>query len=146
MKFLSKSTRISFLIPGRPIPKARPRTAFRGGRAITYNPAPSSHYAELARVVASNQYTKLKADPIPYPEPVKVTMKFTIPRKVTATPDLINLASQIADVLQGDRKHSPIAYNNDSQIVELHLFKVKGKYPVVEVTIEGLKEAGDIPQ
>lgn len=132
---------MKFTIPEACVPKGRPRTTFKDGRAITYTPPRSRIYAKEARTQALSEWNKQNVAPIPYPQPVKMEITFVLNRQATARPDIINLASQIADSLQGDKKNKPIAYDDDSQIVELHLYKVKGREPRTEVTVEALSDS-----
>jgi len=121
---------MKFHIPGAAIAKGRPRTTFKSGKAVTYTPKRTKEFSRMAALVAKNACQKLKAEPIPYPTPVRMDVTFTLNRQPTATPDLINLVVAICDVLQGG-----ICYDNDSQVVELHAHQVKGKYPMTEIEV-----------
>lgn len=123
---------ISFIIPGACVPKGRPRVTFQHGRAFAYTPPRTRHYADLARTYALNERNKTNFQMIPKPGTVKMTVEFTLNRKVTARPDLFNLLCQIADTLQG------ILYEDDSQITEVVSTKTKGSIPMTEVTVEAL--------
>lgn len=129
---------MEFIIPGATRPKARPRTTFQSGKPVTYTPPESRDYAEKVRLLALNEWNKQNIAPIPYPRPVKMEITFILDRKPTARPDIVNLAAQIADILQGDRTHQPIAYDDDSQITELHLYKKSGRFPMTRVVVEEL--------
>lgn len=122
--------KIEFTIPGACVPKERPRSTWRSGKVITYTPQRSRTFMKLAKVVAQDRCNKLGVKPIPYPEPVKMTVEFTLNRQTTARPDIVNLLAALCDALEG------ICYENDSQVVELHSIQKKGKYPVTEVTVE----------
>lgn len=136
------SLKIELVIPGQTTPKERPRTTtviesdaageVTGKKTWGYTPPRSRHYAKLAGILAQNYFNKNKLYPIPYPNPVKLTIEFILNRKATAVPDIGNLANQIMDVLQG------IAYENDSQVTKLYTTKVKGKYPMTKIIIEDI--------
>lgn len=42
-----------FRVPGRPVPKGRPRVSYRGGRVITYTPAKTRKFENLVRAYAA---------------------------------------------------------------------------------------------
>jgi Holliday junction resolvase RusA-like endonuclease len=135
---------IEIFLPGKTIPKGRPRVTFKGKRVITYTPPRTRDYEEKARAVAISTCNKEGFEPIPFPTPVKMTVEFILPRHKSKKaksmrPDIINLASTIADLFQGGRNRSPILYEDDSQIVELHVFKSYGDTPMTRVVVEELK-------
>lgn len=134
------SLKVELIIPGQTRPKERPRTKTviqtgASGEVLDkktwgYTPTRTRYYAKLAGILAKNEFNKRRLDPIPYPNPVRLTIEFILNRQATAVPDIGNLANMISDVLQG------IAYSNDSQVVELYASKIKGKYPMTKVIIE----------
>jgi Holliday junction resolvase RusA-like endonuclease len=55
-------------------------------------------------------------------------------------PDLLNIGMTIADLLQGSKKRKPILYDDDAQLVEVHLFKSYGTHPMTRVVVEEIGE------
>lgn len=127
---------ISFFIPGRPIPQARPRVT-RGG-ARTYDPKRSAdakrvagYYALAARVVAG---AALIED-----GPITVTLeaRFAYPKAtrkslqidgapLTGKPDVENVAKMLLDACTG------ILWRDDSQVWSLHASKFRVTDPEEE--------------
>lgn len=133
------SRKFSFIIPGACRPKARPVTTFKSGRAITFTPAGTRDYEKKARAIILSAMNEQEWEPIPYPKPVKMTVEFILKKKPKdMRPDIANLAMMISDILQGSKKYKALAFDDDSQIVEFHLFKKYGKFLATEVTVEEL--------
>jgi len=121
-----------FTIPGRAIPKARPRVT-RAGYA--YTPRTTQQFEQMVRIAYYNQCGNFE---FPKGAPLVMNIEFcfeppkswpkqkrekAIQRKKypTARPDLDNLWKAVADALNG------IAYNDDSQIVAITCRKVYGE-------------------
>lgn len=121
---------MDFIIPGRCVPKGRPRVTFKTGKAQTYTPARTRNYATAAAWYAKNEYLKAGQVPIPYPRPVSVRLEFILKRQATSTPDVANLTVQLLDVLEG------ISYENDSQVVHLEATQLEGDIPMTRVIVE----------
>lgn len=128
---------LTFTVPGTPCPKGRPR--FYNGRTITDAKTQQAEQNVLACYLAS------AADRNPWDGPITVLMKFYFaPSKSwpkwkitealagnfqhTKTPDLDNLA-KIIDGLNS------VAWNDDSQIMNLQLSKAYAEVPRTEITI-----------
>ena len=131
------SLKVELIIPGSCKPKQRPITTFKSGRAITFTPTGTRDYEKKARVIVLNAMNELKAEPIPYPKPVRIIIEFILKKKPKdLRPDLFNLAMAIGDLLQESKKYKALAFTDDSQIVEAHLYKGYGEYPMTKVIIE----------
>jgi len=118
------------IIYGQPIPKKRPRVTQRSGKVWTYTPQQSADYARSVKNLARNAAFREHLTAIPKEAPVKLSIKFVVHGKSTSTPDIVNLAAQIADAVEG------VFYDNDSQIVELHCFKQHGAKPRAYINVE----------
>ena len=108
------------VVPGRPVPLARPRVTGRG----TYLPARSREYRERCRVAWLEAGRPTFGD-----QPLRVAMLFELPRPRRAKPvpcgrpDVSNLAKAVEDALDG------LAWRDDAQIVTLSASKVWGDPP-----------------
>ncbi len=128
---------MTFTIPGRPIPKARPRVV--NGHA--YTPRETAAYEAAVRwcYKACAQGTP----PLTVPCPIEMVFRFPIPaaarRKTmpdkikagdpyTSRPDVDNLAKAIMDAICG------LAFTDDALVVEITARKEYGE-PGAEVTI-----------
>lgn len=112
--------KISFTVPGTPVPKQRPRMG-QGGR--WYTPSKTKHYEQLVASCA------LHAGARPWRHPARLTIEIYWPDNRRR--DLDNAAKSIGDGLNG------IAYDDDSQLIELnvsaHLDRIT---PRAVVTVE----------
>ena len=119
-------TAIKLTIPGRPIPKGRPRLGIRGRKVFVYTPSATREYEKLVGWVAKCTGCK------PAGGPIAATIDVYYRRKL----DVDNVAKSVLDGLTG------VAYEDDDQVVELlvrkHRVKVTGEE---RVEIE-IREAG----
>jgi crossover junction endodeoxyribonuclease RusA len=116
-------TTAAFTIPGRGQPKQRPGSSDR--RRTRYNPGRTRGYQESVGWAAKVAHVK----PIPRPHRVAVTLTF-----FGAAGDVDNLAKSVLDGL------NTIAYDDDSQIDELHVFRIRSvENPRCEVLIERIE-------
>ena len=115
---------INITIPGRPVPKARPRLGMRGKTAYIYTPARTKEYEEFIGWTAKAAGCK------PLEGPVEVELWCYTKGRA----DVDNLSKSILDGLNG------IAFEDDSQVVDLHVHKRKVKADE-RVEIE-IREAG----
>ena len=135
---------IEFTVEGKPVGKARPRVTKRG----TYTPTKTKNYDQLVQWSYKNKY---KDKPLEGPLRVDITFYMYIPkntskirreRKIareilpTKKPDWDNMAKSITDALNG------LAYKDDNQIVETHIYKYFSDKPRAEVRIIGLNKEG----
>lgn len=123
---------MNFTIPGKPVPKLRPRVVTHGRRTVAYSPAKSRDYADFVKVVVKNRWQHGLIEKIERPTRVKLTLRFFVSSKPASVPDLVNLAAQIADCLTG------FCYDDDSQITELLCYKFQSSKPRVEISVKAL--------
>lgn len=120
-------------IPGRPVPKARPRTTKTGH---TYTPKKTRE--EEARIRSLWKFPTSK-------KAVEIDLLFTMeipkswpkykkqdPGPHTSRPDIDNLTKLILDALNGK------AYEDDSQVVGISVWKEYGEEPGTEITLHEL--------
>lgn len=134
--------RVVFHVPGRPVPKARPRVTKKG---YAYTPRKTMAF-EQSVVLA---YRRSKAGGKQFPEGVPLLMELTFtfePPKSwskarreevisrgmcpTCRPDLDNLMKGVADALNG------VAYKDDGQIAGAVIRKQYGRKDSTRVIIE----------
>lgn len=118
----------SFIVEGRPVPKARPRVA----RGHAYTPKRTKEYEEIVRIAYKNAGgTKLEGAVF-----MRIRAVYKAPKNSllyhdrTKKPDLDNIAKAILDGLNG------IAYEDDAQISFLQVKKVYGEedFTIIEVS------------
>jgi len=126
-------------ILGRPVGKGRPKFSRMGNFVKTYTPKETVEYENLVRLSWMNTPDAKKLD-----GKIRATVLayFKIPKSVSkkkhaemldapyaSKPDTDNIAKSILDALNG------IAYDDDSQIVELHVYKTYSddEYAVLEL-------------
>ena len=102
---------IAFTIPGRPVPKARPRLGVRGRKAYVYTPPETREYERLVGWVAKSAGCR------PVEGPVSVALSVYVKGRLDAD----NIAKSILDGLNG------VAYEDDDQVIELLVRKHKVK-------------------
>lgn len=132
---------IDFTIDGLPVAKGRPRVTRNG----TYTPVKTKNYEKLVQYSFKNKYKdKLLEGPLK----VNIDFYMYIPKNTskkrrklkndkdilpTKKPDFDNLTKSITDALNG------LAYKDDNQIVEAHIFKYYSDNPKAVVKIETIK-------
>lgn len=116
---------ISFTIPGRPVPKGRPRLGVRGRKAFIYTPPKTREYEQLVGWTAKCSGCR------PIKGPVSVTLDVFCRRKL----DVDNIAKSVLDGLNG------ITYEDDSQVIELLVRKHKVKSKAEERVEIEIREA-----
>ena len=117
----------SITIPGRPVPKGRPRLGVHGRKAYVYTPPKTKEYEKLVGWVAKTTGCK------PVGEPVAVVLDIYVRRRM----DVDNVAKSVLDGLNG------IAYQDDDQVVELLVRKHRVKNTTderVEIEIREVEE------
>lgn len=110
---------IKIVIPGRPVPKARPRLG-KGGHV--YTPARTKQYEEL---VAWKTKEVIKE---PFTGNIAIYIKVYVKNNVF--PDLDNIAKSILDGM------NKVAYHDDKQVSCLVIQRIKGQEEKVEVELE----------
>jgi len=126
-------TLITFTISGVAVPKARPRAAKIGNRAVIYTPAQTKQFENYVKLVAAQHAPKELLT-----SALDVNLDFLMPRpkslplKIkyhTKKPDIDNLAKSVLDALEG------IIYANDAQVISLEVTKDYGA-PLCRVRVE----------
>lgn len=133
---------MKIIIPGVPVGKGRPKFSTFNGHAVAYTPKLTVNYENLVKLAfqqsgetAFDRETQLRAEIIAYfPIPKSTSKKkrgemesgLILPTK---KPDTDNIAKAILDALNG------IAYYDDAQICQLHVYKFYSAEPRTEVII-----------
>lgn len=135
---------IKFTVPGIPVAKARPRVT----KKRTYTPVKTKNYESLVQWEFKSKYKDkpltgpIRIDILLYMLIPKHTSKIRTRRKVageilpTKQPDWDNMAKSITDALNG------LAYKDDNQIVEAHVYKYFSDDPRAEVEISKIDKEG----
>ncbi len=125
-------------IPGEPTGKARPRVTTRG---ITYTPTKTVNYETLVKelyyIEHGNQRLEgeIKA---------RITAYFSIPKSASKKKQVAMLSGQIRPTKKPDGDNlakiildslNKLAYNDDSQVVDLTVSKYYGDSPRVEIEL-----------
>lgn len=118
-----------FEVPGRPVPKERPRLG-RGGNI--YTPKKTKEYEQLVGWRAKQAIKK--------PINGDVAVNIVVYVKNNVYPDLDNIGKSILDGLQG------IAYRNDRQVSIFSIQRVKGEEEKVEIELEEVGQMMSIEQ
>ncbi len=114
---------IKITVPGRPVPKGRPRLGVRGKKVYIYTPTETKEYEKLVGWTAKAQGCR------PTDKPVIASLDIYTRRKM----DLDNVAKSILDGLNG------VVYKDDDQVVELLVRKFQVKQTEERVEIKILK-------
>ncbi len=129
------TTSYKIIIPGIPVPKARPKVACTGKHAIIYTPAKTREYEKVVESNAAKQIPAITANNCP----IRMKLVFCLKRPKgrnsgypSKKPDIDNLIKSVMDGLKG------VCYNDDSQVVAVDAVKVYGDNPQVEVWIENI--------
>ena len=133
--------RVFFVVPGEPVPKARPRFTMQGGKARTYTPTSSAAYETTIGLLA---HAAMRAAGIAGPMNgalhVQVQAFFPVPktwskkRKDTASwhasrPDLDNVVKAALDGL------NRVAFADDGQVASVYATKAYSATPRLEVAV-----------
>ena len=136
---------LSFTVPGKPVPKGRPRFARAGGFVKTYTPEKTRFYEKLVHDYAAIEVVRSKPIEFPLLCPLRVvlTAYMTIPASwskkkrhdaingvllPTSKPDFDNLLKTL-DGLNG------LVWKDDAQIVDGRAIKQYSENPRMEVHI-----------
>lgn len=134
-------TSIFFVVPGEPVPKARPRFTMQGGKARTYTPTSSAAYETTIGLLA---HAAMRAQGISEPLAgalhVQVQAFFPVPsswskkRKAAASwhasrPDLDNIVKSALDGL------NRVAFADDGQVASIFATKAYSATPRLEVAV-----------
>ena len=132
----------SFIIPGVPVAKGRPRLTTRGGHARAFTPDKTRRFEAVVADAARRAMDALD----PCAEAVEVEAYFTLPipkswpkwrqrdalagaERPTGKPDLDNYLKALADGMNG------LVYVDDCQIVSARLSKRYGEDVGIAVTV-----------
>jgi Holliday junction resolvase RusA-like endonuclease len=137
---------IKITVLGEPTGKGRPKFSTFNGHAVAYTPSKTVNYENLVKLSYQQQ-----CNDKPYPKEISLRAEirayFAVPKSVSKTkrdmmlkgqinptkkPDTDNIAKAILDALNG------IAYYDDSQIVDLTVYKRYSDSPRAEVCISTL--------
>lgn len=131
---------VSFVVPGAPVPKGRPRFSRYG----TYTPKKTADYEELVKTCYLSQCKRITLQgeisakiyaffPIPK-STSKKNRELMLDYKIMHTKrgDCDNIAKSILDAL------NKVAYNDDAQVCMLEVYKYYSDEPRVEVFLEEL--------
>ena len=131
---------VMFTVYGPPVPKGRPRFAKRGAFVQTYTPEKTKSYESEVAMMAKAAMGATK--PLKCPLEAFIYLSFPIPAsysqkrakdclneavKHTKKPDADNCAKSIIDGMD------KIVFDNDSQIVSLHVHKTYGLIAKAEI-------------
>lgn len=120
---------IKLVIPGRPVPKKRPRTSLAGRKMHVYTPTETSAYEKLVRDLA---FLKVKK---PFFEDIEVSIKLFFRNRRFG--DIDNYAKSILDGMQ------EIVFENDKQVAKLHIERHIDEEERAEVEVKPIiKEVG----
>ena len=114
---------VKITIPGRPVPKKRPRTSTRGGKIHVYTPLKTSKYEKMIKYIALDASNGKS-----FFEDVEVNIKLFF--KDRRFGDLDNYTKSILDGLQG------IVFENDKQVAKLNIERYIDKEERAEVEIK----------
>lgn len=130
---------VKLIIPGKPMGKQRPRL----GKGFTYTPTATVNYETLVKeLFILSKQNKLEGNlraiivayfPIPQSKSKKQKQEMREALIRPRKPDCDNIAKIILDALNN------LAYDDDSQVVELSVTKYYDDEPRVEVWIETLR-------
>jgi Holliday junction resolvase RusA-like endonuclease len=133
---------VMFSVYGEPVPKGRPRFSTRGKFVQTYTPQKTRTYEAEVAMMAKAAMGASK--PLKGGLDVYIHLSFPIPAsyskkraqdclneaiKHTKKPDADNCAKSIIDGMAG------IVFDNDSQIVSLHIHKTYGEIAKAEILV-----------
>ena len=134
---------ISFIVPGPPVGKGRPRFAKRGNFVQTYTPEKTASYENLVKVLAMQAMKGTQ--PLPYPVRVVIDIAICPPAswskkkraqalsqliQPTGKPDIDNVAKGILDAMNG------VVYLDDKQVISLTIRKFYDESDQALVTVE----------
>ena len=130
-------TTYTFVIPGPPVAKGRPRFAMRGIKAIAYTPDKTTAWEKGAKLIIR---AGMEGN-TPLGGPVGAEFCFHMPKPKRMTrrhpsvgADIDNLVKAACDSMNG------LAYIDDAQIVRLTARKEYSDYPMVLIRISTIED------
>lgn len=136
--------RISFVVPGRPQGKGRPRFTTRGGHARTYTPEATASYENLVKITAMQALVDLPEWSKDGQFALRIEAYFAVPKskpkayrdmalndiiQPTTKPDMDNIIKSICDALNG------VLWHDDKQVVWVLANKKYGAEDYVQVFV-----------
>ncbi len=118
---------VSFTVPGRPVPKQRPRVYMSGRRAQVYTPRETREYEETVGWYARPRFKH------PLLEPVRLAIRAFLRRGPGREPDATNVAKSVEDGM------NTIAYQDDIQVKSLRTDLWFSQDERVDVCVEPLR-------
>ncbi len=112
--------RVAFVVPGNPLPTARPRVVRSGGRSVAFTPKTSRDHQAVIAVHAKSVMKFLGARNFPLEGPLRLSAAFV--RDSERRCDLDNLLKSVLDGLTLAK-----LWGDDSQVVELLATKKTSK-------------------
>jgi len=122
---------IRITVPGRPVPKGRPRLGVRGRKAYVYTPERTVEYEQTVGLCARAAVQGCEA--LECPVAVKIDLHLHGKRRI----DVDNCAKSILDGMNG------VVYLDDNQVVDLRVRKLREsnrKNQRVEIEIREARE------
>lgn len=134
---------ISFVVPGVPVGKGRPKFARRGNFVTAYTPEKTASYENLVKIYAAEAMRGRRL--LDKPVVVNLIATFDVPtswskkKRIEALTgnlypagryDIDNIAKGVFDACNG------ILWVDDKQVVECHLYKRYGEKPFASITVE----------
>lgn len=127
----------TFVIPGPPVAKGRPRFAMRGTKAIAYTPDKTKQWERDARLII-NAVMNFRT---PLEGAVDVEFWFFMPKpkkmkrqRHTIKPDIDNLIKNAFDAMNG------IVFIDDAQITRITAFKEYSDDPRVVIHVSEIED------
>lgn len=136
--------KISFLIPGEPIAKARARVFFnkKANRVMAYTPTKTASFENFIKLIVATEWPR---PPILGPIIMTIRIFKSMPKSLlkkkinqaengdirpVTRPDCDNYLKSISDALNN------LVYKDDSQIISVHVHKFYSCIPRTEIEIE----------
>ncbi len=115
---------MTFTVPGKPVPKGRPRTVRRNGRVITFTPARTRRYERIVGICA------LAARPVGWPLDARYRVVLSV-SGANPRADLDNVAKAVLDGCEG------VLWTNDRQVCDLRVVRAQDEAGVaVDVEVQ----------
>lgn len=136
----------TFVIPGPPVGKGRPKFSTRGGFYRAYTPAKTMEYESLVKKQCIK--AMMGREPIDGPVQMRAVFYFPIPKSTskktkaamehgtvrpTIKSDIDNLIKSVLDGING------VGFYDDKQVVEIWASKRYGVDPHVLISFDGLE-------
>ena len=140
---------LSFIVPGVPVAKGRPRLTTRGGFARAYTPAKTRRYEDLVRCEAIDAMNG--REPLQEPVCVTITAYLEMPKRLSSAKRIDACAGIIKPVGRMDVDNiaksaidgcNAIVFKDDNLVTDLIVRKRYSETPRLVVTVETEAEYG----